>query len=343
MILNWKKISGFAFTLAASVAFASGPTATTPGPGTRFATDAYPGFDSEDNIVEAGRKTPRLFGRGGPEKDNAADQFAWAVACVSNQNWSAARKGFDALVRTWPTADEAPRAQKALADILYTHDLEYENAFREYKYLADYYSTQCDFDATVSNMYAMAKLMRQAGKDFMFFHFDNTVDVRRAFEAVVLRAPGAAYAPEAMMTIGQLREDEEAYEQAQQVYETVRNLYPLTPEAKDSVYREAKVRMQILKDHPYNRTRCLDTISFLKLALTTGADVSTRPDLERWRDEAVALLEDEAFKAAKFYDSRTRTKESAIAAYEKFLKEYPVSVHAEAANARLKELRQEAK
>ena len=315
----------------------------TPGPGTKYATDAYPGFDSEDDIYDEGRKTPRWFGWfNGPAKATAEEQFAWAAACESNKAWRAARKGYDALVRAWPASPEAPLAQKALADLVFAHDLEYDQAFDEYRYLLDYYSTQCDFDAIALRLYEVAKLMREAGKRFVFLRFDNTVDVRRAFEAVVLRAPGASYAPAAMIAIGELREDEGQFEKAVQAYETLRNLYPNTAEAKTSVLSEARVRMQLLKEHDYNRPRCLDTIGFLKQAVA-GSDVATRPQLERWHAEAVALLEDEAYRAAKFYDSRTRTRRSAINAYERFLSDYPASAHVEEVRARLTELQQEGK
>ena len=46
-----------------------------PGPGIRYATDAYPGFDSEDELLKPSRKEPRWFGWiNGPKKDTAAEQ-----------------------------------------------------------------------------------------------------------------------------------------------------------------------------------------------------------------------------------------------------------------------------
>ena len=55
-------------------------------------------------------------------------------------------------------------------------------------------------------------------------------------------------------------------------------------------------------------------------------------------NETEAILEDEAWNAAKFYDSRTRTKRSAINAYGVFLKDYPEGAHAAEARARIDEL-----
>lgn len=328
--------------MAVSVAVAN-PAGTSPGPGTHYATDAYPGFDREAPLPDR-KKEPRWFSWcNGPDKSDAASQYAYAVECVSNQSWRAARKAYDALVREWPTAPEAPKAQKALADMYFEHYLEYENAFREYKYLLDYYSSQCDFDAMAARLYEVAKLMREEGKSFMFVRFDNTVTVRRAFEAVVLRAPGADYAPEALMTIAQLREDDQEWDQAVQVYENVRSLYSHTPKAKAAFVREARCRMQILRSHGYNRIRNQDTIDFLKMALQSGPDLETKAELDGYLAEAIRNIEDEAYRAAKFYDSRTRTKKSAINAYERFLKTYPVSDHADEVRQRLAELKGESK
>lgn len=314
-----------------------------PSSRTRYATDAYPGFDKEDTIIAPGKKEPRWFHFwNGPKHFTASEEYAYAVKCREEGAWRKSRRAFDALVREWPTSPEAPKAQLALADMYLEHYLEYENAFEEYRYLLDYYPSQCDYDAIAFRLYEVAKLMREEGKTLLFFRFANTVDVRRAFEAVVLRAPGASYAPAAMLTVAELREDEEEFEKAVDVYENLRNLHSGTQEANEAVYRESDTRMKLLRTHEYNRERCRDTINFLKMALSgRSLDSARREEVKSWLDEATKLVEEEAFRAAKFYDSRTRTKRSAINAYDRFLKEYPASSHAEEALARLAELKAE--
>ena len=330
----------FATALAAAVLSAD----VMPSSSTRYATDAYPGFDRESEIVKDGKKTPRWFGWiNGPKCATAAEQLAYAEECEANEEWRAARRGYDALVREWPTAPEAPKAQLRLAELYLNHYAESENAFKEYLYLLEYYSVECDYDQLASKLFEVAKQMRRDGKDFLFFHFLNTVDVRRAFEAVVLRSPGAPYAAEAMFTVAELRVEEEEYEKAVEVYENLRNLHPDSPEAKKALHLEAAARMQILRDHEYNRPRCLDTIAFLRMALVTGTDSDERADYLAWKTEATKLLEDEAYRAAKYYDSRTRTRRSAINAYKRFISEYPASDHVSEAQARLAELEDEAK
>ena len=333
--------------VAAAAAFVATavPPGASPGPGIRYATDAYPGFDSEDEIIKPSRKEPRWFSwLNGPDRETASEQFAYAAELEEKESWRAARKAYDALVREWPTSPEAPKAQKAIGDIYLSRELDYEEAFVEYRYLVDFYSSQCDYDAAAETLYKTAELMREEGKTIVFFRFDNTVDVRRAYEAVVLRAPGAKFAPAAMLTIARLREDEDKPEIAVTVYENLRNLHPGTPEADEALYLEAKARMVVLRRCEYNRDRARDTIDFMRLALASGKlDAERRSEVEGYFKEAKAIFEEEAYRAARFYDSRTRTRRSAKSAYERFLEDYPASDRAPEVRRRLFELQEEGK
>jgi outer membrane protein assembly factor BamD (BamD/ComL family) len=342
MILKRKLSLAFAMAVSAAlIALADQPNIT-PGPGVRYATDAFPGFDSEDNIVNPEKKEPKWFAFiNGPKMSNPADQLDWARQCEASGSYGRARRAYDALVREWPISPEAPVAQKAMADVLLNHELNYEDAFAEYRYLLDFYSLDCDYGAVAELMYKVAELMREEGKTIIFFRFANTVDVRRAYEAVVLRSPGSPFVPQAMLTIASLREDEQKYEDAVKVYENLRNIHPEKPEARTALHREAMVRMKLLDMHGYNRTRVLDTASFLRQALRGDLPADMKADFEKWLDETSALEESEAYNAARFYDSRTRTRRSAINAYERFLKEYPTSAHADEVRARLEVLKEE--
>ena len=65
------------------------PPGVSPGPGIRYATDAYPGFDSEDELLKPSRKEPRWFGwLNGPAKDTAAEQFEYAASLESEESWN---------------------------------------------------------------------------------------------------------------------------------------------------------------------------------------------------------------------------------------------------------------
>ena len=338
-----KRLLIASLALVAALPLAAGQTAAAEAinSGARYATDAYPGFDEVKESTHPEKKTPKWFSwLTGPKMEDSAAQFSYCRGLIAEESYSKAARELDALVREWPVSREAPEAQRLLAETLETKLKDYEEAFREWRYLVDFYSVQCDYSAAVDALYRVASVMRIEGKTIMFFRFANTVDVRRAFEAVVLRAPGAKYAPAAMLTVAELREDDGEYEKAIQVYENIRNLYGREPEARTALHREARARMEVLRKHAYNRGRCQDTIDFLKMALARAPDAKAKVDYEAWLAEAVALIEDEAYAAAKFYDARTRTKRSAISAYERFLSDYPASAHAEEARARLLELQQ---
>jgi len=304
----------------------------------RFATDAYPGFDSEKEFKPE-RKEPKWFAFiNGPDCEDASAQMAHCRALESESKWAKAAKQYDALVREWPTSPEAAKAQLALARIREERDDDLEEAFSEYRYLLDFFSLSCDYNAIADKLYELAGKMRVEGKTIVFFRFKNTADVRRAFEAAVLRAPGAKWAPKAMLEIADLREEEGHDEEAVKVYENLRNIHYGTREAVESVVREARARMRILRACGYNRDRSRDTLSFLEMALKTCRQEDL-PSVEGFIAETKSLIEDEAYRAAMFYDSRMRTRRSAVNALEKFLAEYPGSSHAAEVSARLEELK----
>ena len=336
-ILFW---AGLAIAIARPVSPCVASTSV-GGTGAMYATDAYPGFDSEESIVKPSKKTPKFFAFiNGPKKDNPADQLEWARQCEAEGSWRAARKGYDALVREWPTSPEAPVAQKAYADLLLNHDLDYEAALAEYRYLLDFFSMDCDFGSVAETMYKVAELMREEGKTIVFFRFANTVDVRRAYESVVMRAPGAKFVPQAMLTIASLREDEQKYTEAVEVYENLRSLHPSSPEAATALHNEGKVRMKLLEMHGYNRERVRDTISFFRKSLRERLDSDVRAEFEKYLEQTIEMEAEDAYRSAKFYDSRTRTRRSAISAYERFLKDYPASSHADEVRARIQSLKE---
>jgi len=326
---------------AALSAAAFADTAAMPSSVARYATDAYPGFGGGDEVVTSRKKTPRwLSWCYGPSKTNAVEQLAHARALEKKEKWSSARGAYDALVREWPASPEAPKAQEALARICLEKCRDLQDAFSEYKYLLDYYPSACDFDAAAAKLYDVAKARREKGKRWMGIRFADTADVRRAFEAVVLRAPGASYAPEAMLAVASLREDEGEHDKAVMVYENLRSLYASSPEAKTALWREGAARMALLRVHGYNRTRCRDTVAYLRRAAPAAEEGSeAKADLTKWLAEATALVEDEDWEAAKFYDSKTRTRHSAISAYQKFAAEHPASERAREARARIEELK----
>ena len=100
---------------------------------------------------------------------------------------------------------------------------------------------------------------------------------------------------------------------------------------RDRVYRSYNDRNRLsvhIEDVIYNLKKQL------KLA------IPYRPGFDSSHERYVEMEAEEAWKAAKFYDSRTRTRRSAINAFERFLKDYPASRHADEARARVESLKE---
>lgn len=306
----------------------------------RYATDAYPGFDDTDEETKPEKKSPRWFAWwNGPRRQDAAMQFAWCQEREQAQDFGAAAKGYDALVRQWPVSPEAAPAQLRLAELKVALG-DYEDAFDEYRYLLDFYSSKCDYDAVALKMYKLVEFMRQEGKTVIFFRFRNSTDVRRCYESLIFRAPGARFAPKAMLTIAELREEEGMLEKAIAVYENLRNRFPGSAEAAEACYREAKNRMALLEKLGYNRTRVADTLAFLQLNRRYVVEKTQQAEFAAWIEAAMKLLDDESWRAASFYDSDTRTRRSAIGAYERYLFEFPKGLYAAEAASRLAALKE---
>ena len=301
-----------------------------------YATDAYPGFDDLDTLPKPEKKETSWFLH--VSRDNPADQLAYARQMEEEDSLRAARRGYDALVREWPASPEAPKAQLALAMVWAKKYKDYDEAFEALEYMLDFYPRDCDYLELVEYEYQLVNLMIKEKKTFLGFSFTSTRLCRQHYESIVRRAPGASYVPEAMLKIGDLREQEDQYEEAAQVYATLVSKFPLTPEARVATYLEAKARMWLCRRLSYNRPRCKDTLNYLAMAMKRVPDLDQLDELKTWQSELSQQLSEDAYAQAKFYDTKQRTRHAALSAWERFLKEYPDSPHAEEARARIEAL-----
>lgn len=302
-----------------------------------YATDAYPGFDGLDKLPVPEKKEKSWFL--GVSRDTPAEQFAYAKEEEAAGNLRTARRACDALVREWPVSPEAPVAQLMLAMILAQKEEDYDEAFTELNYLLDFYSREVNYTKLVEYQYKLANMMVKNRKTFWGMSFTSLRLLRQNYEMIVRRAPGAEYVPEAMLQIASLREQDQQYEEAIEVYSTLVSKFPVSPEARKALYLGSKARMWLVRRHSYNQKRCQDTVNHLKNVLRLAPDLPEVDELKKWLDEITEYLAEDAFRRAKFYDTKQRTRRASATAYERFLKEYPQSKHADEARARIRELR----
>ncbi len=343
--IKWQHI-GLALTLFGFLAISSFSLHAAPpnrvagagvGSNSPYATDAYPGFDDLDTLPKPEKKETSWFLH--VSRDNPADQLAYAQQMEEEGSMRAALRGYDALVREWPASPEAPKAQLALAMALAKKQKDYDEAFEALEYMLDFYPRDCDYLELVEYEYQLVNLMLKEKKTFLGLSFTSTRLCRQHYESIVRRAPGASYVPEAMLKIGDLREQEDQYEEAVQVYATLVSKFPLTPEARVATYLEAKARMWLCRRLSYNIPRCKDTANFLTMALKRFPDLDEADELKTWRDELKQHMAEDAYVQAKFYDTKQRTRHAALTAWERFVEEFPDSPHADEARARIEVLK----
>ena len=311
----------------------------------QWATDHYPGFEGLDNLPVPEKKEKGWlagwFGIGAAEGETPAEQLAAAKKLETAGEYKAAAKAYDALVREWPASVEAPEAQHRLAAVLESRLGEYADAFEEYSYLLDFYPKDCPYANIVETQYRIVNLLHDTRRMFLGMSFTGNRELRQSYERIVRRAPGADYVPEAMLKIADLREQDSDFEEAIKVYSTLRSRYPGSDEARRALYLEAKSRMWLVRRLAYNLPRCKDTESYLKLALRNDPSHPCAEEMRKWLSELSDYLAEDAWVRAKFYDTRQRTRHATIAAYGRFLSEFPDSPHADEARARIAALKEE--
>ena len=297
-----------------------------------YATDAYPGFDGLDDVKRPEKKEKGWFNW--VDRATAAEQFALAEEFESAGAFRKARRAFDALVCEWPASPEAWRAQYRIVKI-YEHEKDYDNALEELEYLLDFYPSECPYLEMVEFLYQLTNLMVKEKKTMFGFSFTSDRIVRQHYESVVRRAPRASYVPETMLKIADLREQNNEYEEAVQVYNQLIMKFPKTTEADIAIYLQAKARMWLCRRLSYNIPRCQDTQKYLKMMIADHPRHDRVDEMQEWLAELEKHLEADAYRQAKFYDTKQRTPHAAVSAWERFLKEYPLSPHADEVRARI--------
>ena len=334
-----RKIGLFLVAACASMAALAAPPHNVAGStfaaNSPYATDAYPGFDGLDETKRPEKKDKSWFNW--VDRATPAEQYALAEELEAASSFRKARRACDALVREWPASPEAPRAQFRMVKI-YVHEKDYDDALEELEYLLDFYPSECPYLELVEYLYKLTNLMVKEKKSIFGFSFTSDRLVRQHYESVVRRAPGASYVPEAMLKIADLREQDNHYEEAVQVYNQLIMKFPKTPEADAAIYLQAKARMWLCRRLSYNIPRCLDTQKYLKMMIADHPRHDRVDEMKEWLAELEKHLEADAYQRAKFYDTKQRTPHAAAAAWERFLREYPFSPHADEIRARIETL-----
>ena len=306
-----------------------------PGESQGYATDKFDGFEAIDKEEGVPQKE-KSFWYSVSER-NAGAQLVYATKLEKEGGNRSARKAYEALIREWPAAPQAATAQLNLAH-LYEVTGKYEKAFDEYQYLLVYFAGYCPYNEVLDRQFRIANYLLHNNRSMFGWLLNGMGPIRERFEQLVRNAPRSTIAPEAMLIIGSIRVSEDEREEAIKVYDGLLNRFPGTPQALSAAFLAAQCRHDLAVKHRYNESRCREAIGFSKAVLARVPNHPQKEQMTAWLNQLTALLIEQNYQQAVFYDTRQRNAEAAKAAYRRFLSEFSDSKYAQPVRNRLAEL-----
>jgi TolA-binding protein len=307
------------------------------GPGDNPMQDEQPAGDKEflDGIE---RKSPGWFG--GPQTGSAAEEMALAGRMRENGEPGKAAKRYNALVTEWGDAAEAPAAQQAYADLL-MEERDMEDAFREYQYLIKFYAGQFDYDAVLEKQMQIANyIMTTPRGKFLFFPgFNSPESAIPYYKQIVANGPKWRRAPEAQFNVGVINEDIDDFEEAILAYDSVMNRFHDNELAPKAAFRKAVCLVKLWKKTPRDERSLREALSGMATFVANYPASDNIPGANDYLADMGETLAGMYFERAEFYETINRNDEAAIIAYSEFVRQFPSSKKAVAAQNRIEELR----
>jgi len=329
-----KKI-GLAACIAVAAAFACHAQTGRPGMMQGYATDSFEGFDALDADTRIPQKGKSFWFS--VREETPVAQLLYAEKKEAAGHTRSTRKAYEALVREWPTAPEAAQAQYALAQFLESQR-KFARAFDEYQYLLVHYAGHSPYQDILDRQFRIANHLLHNNTGMFGWNLSGYDTIRGRFEQIVRNAPRGEQAPELMLIIGGIRVSEKELPEAIAVYEGLLNRFPQSHQAVTAAYLAAQCRYELAVKHKHNEPRCREAIAFIKSVLARMASHPQKEQMSEWLDELTALLVEQNYRQAVFYDTRQRNAEAAKAAYRRFLSEFSDSRYAQQVRTRLAEL-----
>ena len=300
-----------------------------------YATDQFEGFAEIQGDERLAQKEWSMWYS--VSEDTPAKQLEYARKAYTDGHLRRARKGYEALIRKWPTAKEAAQAQLSLAQY-YEACKNYERAFEEYQYLLTFYAGFCPYNEILDRQYKLANVLRSDNRSMFGWLISEPESNRIRYEQIVRNAPRAPLAPTCMLIAGDIRREEKQMEEAIKVYDGLLNRYPRSSEAEVAAFFAAGCRYNRSKAQDTNEANMRDAIAFLKTVLTIMPNHPQKEQFSTWSADLNKQLEESSYKTAYFYDTKQRNKAAAVAAYRRFLSEFRNSKYAEGVRQRITEL-----
>jgi len=275
-------------------------------------------------VEEQGRGTWRTtFDKRMP---TSAEQWEYARE-TQNKGWlKKADRRMLYLVRRWPNSQEAPWAQRARADMLYSRG-KLKVASKEYQYLIDNYSSRMgDYDSVLESQFEIAvDVMNRRRIRWVFGGYRAPEYAVDYFEDVIRNGPQWSRAPEAQFLIGKCHQDAKELELAISAYGVLGYRYPDSPFSEEGAWQQIVCLDKLRKKYP-NSLEILDrTLTATTVFLTTYPTSENKDRIIQLRNKLYEVKAKKVFDEAAFYAKVPKKPEAAIIYYEQMIEEYPKS------------------
>ena len=147
-----------------------------------YATDQFDGFADMKVDERLEQKETSMWYS--VSEDTPPKQLAYARQAYTDGHMRRARKGYEALIREWPTSKEAAQAQLFLAQY-YEARKDYERAFQEYQYLLTFYSGVCPYNEILDRQYKLANVLRSDNRSMFGWMLSEPESNRIRYEQIV--------------------------------------------------------------------------------------------------------------------------------------------------------------
>ncbi|MEN8254013.1 MAG: tetratricopeptide repeat protein [Verrucomicrobiota bacterium] len=289
-----------------------------------FAFPCLAGDKSAYAVEEQGRRTLRTtFDKRMP---TSTEQWEYARE-TQNKGWlKKADRRMLYLVRRWPNSQEAPWAQRARADMLYSRG-KLKAAAREYQYLIDNYSSRMgDYDSVLESQFEIAvDVMNHRRMRWVFGGYRAPEYAVGYFEDVIRNGPQWSRAPEAQFLIGKCHQDAKELELAISAYGVLGYRYPDSPFAEEGAWQQIVCLDKLRREYP-NSLEILDrTLTATTVFLTTYPTSENKERIIQLRNKLYEVKAKKVFDEAAFYATVPKKPEAAIIYYEQMIEEYPKS------------------
>jgi outer membrane protein assembly factor BamD len=269
---------------------------------------------------------------------SASAQLDKAEAFEKAGNYKQAMVAYYALTRKFPRSGAAQDAQIKAAEMAVRAG-DYDRAYALYNEYQTKYPKGDDFDQALEGMFDVGqKFLAGAPRRVMGVKtFPSMVRAQQIFESIVKVAPFSKWAPLAQFYAGQALEKQRQWDEAIAAYEEVISRYPTDPTAADAQYQIGYVYL-VQSRTAYDKAAADKAQEAFEDFL---AKYPTSEKAAQAQDDIKTLQNKEnsnSVEIAKYYDKKKDYK-AAVIYYNEVIQEQPGTPEANAAQARIAQLR----